>query len=355
MTAEDHADQTAAAATSPADGPVISFEHVFFKRVEDIYFRMDDTTGEPSAIVRLGEETLALPFPGIVREFKLDGRDADMLRLVAKGLKYVRALRIGDPVPQEILTRKASWEIQPRHRQIAYHRLALQLLGWLSGDEHVITEAEEILQVAGDPTFRKKINEAFGEAAEALGLGRENREEVVHHIGELANELAYIEALRDRFHAIERADAKIQELRRLYGNYRSVLEIADPVAKLMERAVTQFRAAFEQTDAQTGEIMAALRNIEAQKAYIQDVRDELHIRLMVWEDLLNEWEAMHPRRSDAAEDLLARTYRFLAPRFMPVDEWAMMTKLGNVVIGPDGKPMNTKPTAKRLGGAMEWF
>lgn len=338
----------------PKDG-TIQFQHAFFKRVDDIYFRLDETSKEPAAIVRLGDETVSLPLDGIRREFTLSGTpDGDMLSLLGKGLKYVKALRIGDPIPPEITTRKASWEPEPRHRQIAYHRLAMQLLGWLSHDEHIITDPEELLQVAGDPTFRKKVNGAFAEAAEHLGLGRENKEQVVSYISDLAEELSYIEALRDQFKHMREMDEKIQVLRRLYGSERSALEVADPVARLMERALDDFRLQFEQADAQTGEIMAVLKNIDLQKTYIQDMRDELHIRIMAWEEILDDWHLQPARKSQNALDLLHKTYRFLAPRYMPVDEWAMMTKLREQAIGGASGKKAADKAVRRIGGQMEW-
>jgi hypothetical protein len=334
----------------------VAFEHNFFHRVDDIYFKMDETLGESVAVVKLGDEIVSLPLRGIRREFNLaDTPDGTMLTLLAKGLRYVAALRIGDPIPSEIIDRKASWEPEARHKQIAYHRLAMQVLGWLSGDEHVITDPEELLQVAGDPVFRKKINDAFGEAAEHLGIGRENKEQVTHILADLAHELSYIEAMRDQYKQMEAMDHKIQELRRLYGNSRSVLEVVDPCARLMERAMDQFRDLFDQADAQTGEIMGVLRNIDQQKTFIQDIRDDLHVRLLAWQDILDRWHHQPARRGENAEKLLNETYRFLAPRFMPVDEWAMMTKLqeGASVVSKDGtQPSQRK--VKRLGGSMEW-
>lgn len=341
----------------PEQQKVVQFEHPFFKRMTDIFFRLDERSGEAVAVVTLGEEHLVLPFAGLRREFNLDdGPDGQMLAVLAKGLRYVKGLRIGDPLPPEITTRRASWRPDARHHQIAYHRLAMQLMGWLSGDEHIITNPDELLQVAGDPNFKRKVNEAFGEAAEHLGLGRDNREKVIGYIADLSDELAYIEAMRDQFHLMQQMDAKIQHLRRLYGAQRSVLEIVDPVARLIERAVAEFTNEFEQADAQTGEIMAALKNIDAQKVYIQDMRDELHVRLLPWEELLDEWHRLPPKKTEWAENLLERTYRFLAPRYMPVDEWAMMTKLAGaqVTLTADGKVVKPKKP-KTQGGTMEWM
>ena len=356
-------EETAPEGMTPEGGSVtIAFEAPFFKRVDDLYFRLDDASREAVAVVKLGEEHLALPLPGIRREFKLgtDTPDGKMLTLVAKALKYVKLLRPGDPLPTEVTSRKPSWTPSVRHQQIAYHRLAMQLLGWLSGDEHVITNPDELLQVAGDPTFKKKVNTAFGEAAEALGLGRENREQVTHYLTDLSHELSYIEAMRDQFHTMERTDQKIQALRRIYGNELTVLQTVDSVARLMERAEAEFKALFDLADAQTGEIMAALRNLESQKTYIQNMRDDLRVRLIAWEDILHAWEEQIPlpvKRSRRAEDLLAETYRFLAPRYMPVDKWVMMTKLqgAEMAVTADGKAATVKTGQKKLGGHMEWL
>jgi len=358
MTSDDQKPSPAQHAGTTAEPLRIHFEHTLFHKVDDIYFRIDEQSDDPVAVVTLGVETVILPLRGIMREFNLqDTPDGEMLELLAKSLKYVTALRMGDPVPSEILTREASWEPDARHKQIAYHRLAMQLLGWLSGDEHIITDPEELLQVAGDPTFRKKINDAFGEAAEALGLGRDNKEQVTHYIAALAHELSYIESMRDQFKQMQLIDVKIQELRRLYGNHRTVLEIADPCARLMERALSDFKILFDQADGQTGEIMAALRNIERERSYIQDMRDQLHIRLLAWKPILEKWHNQPVRRSQHAEELLEETYHFLAPRYMPVDQWVMMTKLQSPNHEADHSGVSSveDQKVKKLGGEMSWF
>jgi len=310
-----------------AEGERVTFEHVFFHKVDDIHFRLDQATQQPMAVVTLGDEQVSLPLEGVRKEFGIpsDSTDGLMLSLLAKGLKFVKALRIGDPVPREVLTGDASWEPKDKHRQIAYHRLSIQVLGWLSGDEHVITNPEELMQVAGDPTFRRRVNDAFGEAAHALSL--ESKDQVTDLLRDLSDDLAYIEALRDEFNAMKRVLLKAQALRRIYASEHSMLATANSMLRLFNLAVEDFARTFETVDAQTGEIMAALRNLDTVKSYLHKHRDDLRVRLVVWEDLLIAWldHSMKPGRS--LEDLMGATYRFLAPRYMPVDEWVMMTKL----------------------------
>ena len=357
------ADQTEAPAgsvawttNSPEDSsPKIQFSHWFFHKMEDIHFQIAASDKEPTLVAKYAKNDVVLTLKGIMKEFDIDPTSADgvMLEQVGKGLKYVKGLRLGDPLPKEILTREASWSLSPRHQEIAYQRVSLQLVNWMSGGETVITDPDELLQLAEDPAIKKQISAAFGEAADKLGYGKDEKEKVVQHVEELAKELAYIEALRDRFRRIKIMDDKIQQLRRLYGREKSVLEIADQVARLGERAVREFEAMFDELDAQTGEILAVLKNLSTQVAYIRDKRDELHIRLMAWDDILDRWQTADMKISQQNPVLLRDTYKFLAPRFMAVKEWVLMSKL------QDGGSLKAfsqvgADKAKKIGGQMRW-
>lgn len=335
--------------------PRIRFDHWFFHKMEDVHFQLSDADKEPTLIASYSKNDVVLTFKGIAKEFNIlpDSADGQMLDQVGRGLKYVKGLRIGDPLPKEILTREASWTLSPRHQEIAYQRVSLQLVNWLSGGETMITDPDELLQLADDPLTKKQISVAFGEAADKLGYGRDEKEKVVRHVEELAKELAYIEALRDRFRRIKVMDEKIQGLRRLYGREKSVLEIADQVARLGERAVKEFEKMFLEIDAQTGEILSVLRNLSTQIPYIRDRRDDLHIRLMAWDDLLDRWHQAQVKMSQTNLTLLRETYKFLAPRFMVVKEWVLMSKLQeNAAKGVS--QVGQAPPAKKIGGQMRW-
>jgi hypothetical protein len=84
---------------------------------------------------------------------------------------------------------------------------------------------------------------------------------------------------------------------------------------------------FLEVDAQTGEILSVLRNLSTQVPYIRDKRDDLYIRLIAWDEILAEWEKAQMKPHPDNPALLRRTYQFLAPRFMMVKEWVLMTKL----------------------------
>lgn len=327
---------------SADEDTVIRFDHKFFSSFEDLYFRMTDS-GEPVAVIKLANNDAVLSFEGMKREFMFgeDSHDARMLAKVAAGLMFVRGLRPGDDLPKELTTREASWTVQEKHVLIARQRLTMQLVTWLTGNEHIFTSVEELLQLAEDPQVKKNINLAFSEAAEELGLGRERREEVVRYIESLAHELAFIEAERDIFVDIRKIDEKIQGLRRLYSADKGMIDTVDQVARLSQRALKLFQDYFDQVDAQTGEILAMLKNIDNQIEYIRNVRDELHRRLIPWEDVIRIWKTVFVVRSDEVTNRIRDIYQFLAPRYMQVNEWVLVTKRGF-------------EKAKPIGGVLRW-
>lgn len=323
---------------------VIRFDHKFFGSFEDLYFRLTDS-GEAVAVIKLANNEAVLGFDGIKREFMLNDKtpDGQMLDKVAEGLQFVRGLRVGDRLPKEIITREASWEPSDRHLRIARQRLTMQLVTWLTGNEHIFTSAEELMQIAEDPQVKKNVALAFSEAAEALGLGRENREQVVQYIETLAKELAYIEAERDIYAEIKRNDEKVQGLRRLYSSDRGMIETTDQVARLYQRAMKVLVDYFDQVDAQTGEILAMLKNIDNQIEYIRQVRDEVHRRLLPWEDIIPVWKTVFVVKSEENVVRIRDLYQFLAPRFMQVNEWVLVTKRGF-----------EQAKKKPIGGTMRW-
>ena len=120
--------------------------------------------------MNLGGEEVILPLRGIRREFKIEEEtpDDEMLELVSNGLDYVKALMPGDDLPPELLTGEASWEISDTHSQVAKQRISMQLVSWMSGEENLISDPEQLIQIADDPGVKEKINNAFNQAAEKI-------------------------------------------------------------------------------------------------------------------------------------------------------------------------------------------
>jgi hypothetical protein len=307
------------------DETTVNFSIKFFTAVEGSYFRKSNETEEPVFVLNLGGEGMLLPFQGIRREFDIEEKLADdlMLEMVASGLDYVKVLMPGDDLPKELLTGEASWEISDDHRKIAQQRLSMQLVSWVSGDENLITDPQQLLQIADDPSVKEKVSNAFEEAAKAIGLEAGEGDKVIDLIEELAEELAYIETLRDQFRGVISMEEKSKQLRRVGAKHRSILDSAESVAKLVSIAVNEFGEKFDMADGQTGEIIAVLKNITAQKEYIRGTRNSVYRRLVAWDSLLRAWEEESGEYTATIPDLLRETYRFLAPRYMQTDDWLL--------------------------------
>ncbi len=300
------------------------FEHKLFRSSDEAEFRRSaDGNKEPLFVLKIDDHEFALPFPGILREFAIDedSRDARMLELIEEALHYQRVIRPGDPVPKEMITGEASWEITDTHRKIAMQRLNVQLVGWITGEDRVINDPEQLQQIAEDPVVRNKINEALDEAVKQLNLGDNGKEELLDRIEALVDDLAGVESLRDYLDRIRLIEAKVQRLRRIYGDEMSILDIVDPVARLTALARAGVEDDFEMIDAQTGEVVAVLRNMEAQTKFIREMRDDLHQRLVEWEEMFEMWGPVRLVQSEENANVLRHSYRFLAPRYMQVDEW----------------------------------
>ena len=120
----------------------VHFEHKFCGSFEDLYFRLTDQTA-----------------------------DGQVLSKVAEGLQFVRGLRVGDPLPKEILTREASWEPSERHLRIARQRLTMQLVTWLAGNEHIFTSSEKLGADRRGPAGQKGRGTRPPRGDRALGSG----------------------------------------------------------------------------------------------------------------------------------------------------------------------------------------
>ncbi len=254
--------------------------HRLFAAFKDPLFRAAELDGTPVMVVQLGDKEAALPLISLQREFGIpdDSPDGRMVALIAQSLDFVAGLRLDDPLPNEVLTGEASWKPDPVHLQIATTRLKLQLIEWLnagSGTEKPDLDADALLQVADDPHLREQVQDAMARAARALGA--DSSAEVVGLLENLGQELAYIEALRDRLlRRLQNMTTKLDRLPR--GGHRDVMHTDRliQVRRLSATALRRISTRFDDLDAQTGEVMSALRNIEGQRAFIRSSRDWLY-------------------------------------------------------------------------------
>lgn len=335
----------------------LDLEHKVFKSFEECHFQKSDLSDEALFVLKMAEgSVVSLPLKAVCKEFGIDpdSNDGELIGLVDKSLDFVNVLRPGDDLPLEVLTGEASWDVDEDHRAIAYNRLTMQLVTWMSGNEELITDPEQLMQIAEDPATKKKINQAFDEVADKLNIGRENREEVVNLVHQVAEELSYVETLRDKYRNVKKIDRKLQELRRIYAHEKGVLETVTQVIRLIDDAMKKFESSFDEIDANTGEIMSVLRNFTTQRQYIRTKRDDLYRRLRAWEPLFERWETMELERGAPAVRLVRDTYQFLAPRFMKVKEWLMMTKVQDGIAAGQSFKNEDERMGALKGKMMQW-
>jgi hypothetical protein len=353
----DDGDEPAVPGTTSKPGTRVEFENNFFNCFEEPYFRLTDLRGgEPMLVCKIGADEMLLPFKGITRECNItdDSPDGQMLATIGQALRYVKAIRPGDPLPPELFSDGVSWQVDKEHLALAHQKLSGQLLAWIFEGDSDMSAAELLDRMASDRNAKAKLNEAFAEAAKQLGLGEDGRERVAEMIEDLASDLAYIEALREKYLALEQIQRNLMLIQKQYNGERSIFDLARSVAQLHFKAVKEFRKVFTELDAQTGEIIAALKNIGAQKRYIRKARNKLHTRLMPWDEISDAWEGVQIRRSENVGTLLRNLYRFLAPRYMPLDEWvirsAPSSRNGNDEMRWDEDDEDFAPPVR----AMDW-
>ena len=306
----------------------VTFKNPFFTFTDGVTFERRDGDEDPVMVVPMSEQSISMHFPGVIRELRLKREDHDfiMLDTVAKSLDYVCALRMGDPIPSEIVNGQASWRILDKHRVTARQRLTMQLVSWLSGSEELVTDPAELTAAMNNPEIKQKVDDAFASVAEALGYRADQKEEVVSLVETFADELAYIEALREVFNEVRAIKATVKDLIDASKFDETSRDSAQSVYRLLQKAVQSYAQEFLQIDAQTGEIIAVLKNAKSQILFIRKVRDELACRLLAWQDLEKKWRTLDRKNRRRIEEVTMETYRFLALRFLPAVNWKLVTQ-----------------------------
>lgn len=306
---------------APDPARVFVFAHKVFA-APSAYFKLDEQSGEPVLAVDLGDIKATLGFETLRRSFGIapDSPDGRLLDAVARGLKYVRRIRPGDAIPAELLDGSASWKVEPRHVAISKGRIAAGLLAWI-GQGAKADSPVEFAALADDTGAKLKIQAAFGKLAARLGLPDERREEVVDMVDLLAEELAYIEALRERVALARKLVELFKRLRGPYKRERGALGHLERAVQLLERPVVDYENRIAMVDAQTGETANAILNLHRQIDFVRETRDLLHAETMRWDDLLAGWEDPGEERAAAQQRKIAATYRFAARHFPVASEW----------------------------------
>ncbi len=317
-----------------------TFEHPLFNRLGEVLFRPAEADGAPSLVMPLGRSTAALPLRSLQAELGIqsDSPDGRMMALIARSLDFVADLRLGDALPVEVLDGAASWQPSALHQQLAASRLKLQVISQLGVDAPVDwsrTEPRTVLAAAAGPGMRLRLQAAYIDVAARLGFP--DAAAAARLAEDAAYELGFVEALRDRLlRRVLRLMERVRHLGTGVAQNLSGLELLSRVKRLTSIAIGKISAHFAELDSQAAVALDMLRELDTRRIVIRQHRDWLYCSLRGWEPILAAWEAAGIDWSDGTWPLLGRTYRFLAPRFMPMQEWQLTNraKLQDGMLGP---------------------
>ncbi len=316
-------DELAEAPREAAPVRRFEFAHKVF-HVENGAFLIDETGDEPVYSVDLGDVRATLTFATLRASFGIEPGTPDALLLedVKRALVFVRSVRHGDSIPSELLDGSASWSVDDRHREIARGRVWIGLVAWLSGGKAASgVSIDEFARIANSPEARARVQGSFGVLADTLGYPPERRGDVVDRIERLIDELAYVEALRERVGMARQIVATLRGYRAAFKRERTLTEEVERTLLLAERPVVDHEKRLAGLDAHTAETLETLRRLDAQIEQIRRTRDALHAGMMKWDAMLAVWADAPPLPGPDTHRLIRNTYRFVARHFPVQQEW----------------------------------
>ncbi|MEQ1867030.1 MAG: hypothetical protein ABL996_20510 [Micropepsaceae bacterium] len=299
-----------------------AFSHKMFA-IPDVVFKISQDGRTPALFMKLDELTAALPVNGLFDGMSIPRESADgkLLSLIEKSLKFVKEVRPGDSIPNELLDGSASWSVEEHHRETAKARVSAQLISWMTGDMKEKITTEDLQRLAEDPTIKQRFNQACDELASQMGLGTSQRDNVLKMAEDLARELAYIEALRDRFALVMAIKRNLERFEKLYSRERMTAEEVMRTRTLMAKPLKKFLDLFEKTESRPSQLVSIFRSIDSQIRLIRDCRDSLHHQFMKWDEMIRAWQDVSIESGPDSIELIKRTYRFMCTNFPNETTW----------------------------------
>jgi hypothetical protein len=293
------------------------FQHKVFS-LEQAHFALEPRSREPVYYVRLGELQAVLPLPMVRMEFGIekDSPDGKLLDVVAKSLRFVKEIRPNDSIPRELLDGSASWSVEEGHRLAADARI-IGAIAELVGARNLLDLLEEVSEEA-----KRRVREAMVEAAKKSGLGAEAALQAPNLLEAFAREYTYIEALRDRFAEVRGVLNTLGQIVKGTKTDQQTLQDVLRVQALLRPPIGDIEATFAALDSQTASLATILGRPAAQIELVRRVRDDIHFRLQLWDELIAKWqEQAKDSEAPRIESLVKETYRFAAFHFPQTRDW----------------------------------
>lgn len=306
-------DATPTPAAVPAKPVAFTFQHKALA-MEGSAFVLPTGSDKPVLKVDFGDVRGSIPLSAVRPTLGIaaDSEDARLIGLVERSLRFVRIIRHGDKIPSEILDGSASWRVEERHRDLAWLKLSTTLLAQLGVEGMVVGETEQA---------RTNLKKSADVLAGRLGIPVERRQDVLDRVELLANELGYIESLREFYKPLFDIPRKLREIAKLAARDPELSYDIKRAIELVGVPIGHMRSTFDGLDEKLADMVEALKSIDKTLKLIRGRRDALHFQSFDWSDVLSTWQHLRTGDDDAP-GAVGKLCRFLIPRFMKTKVWA---------------------------------
>lgn len=342
-----------------AEGSRVALQHRVFHLFPG-HFKLAEPDERPVYAINLGDQVALLPMSALRREFGIDSDHPDnaLLQRIDSAVEYVDKLEPGDPLPSEVVDGSPSWAADQRYRREAMDGLQIRLALWLAeqraeGQPRDPNAAATMRRQLGTALVQKMVIESYEKIAPKVGLPEGDRHGVVERVEALGDSLAHVEALRDAFDkAFGILSSRIEgaSMSRTLGNDSAAREAAFGLVRLQSHATQSVRDMFAAIDSRVDDIVALVRDVEPQRHWIAGKRNELYRISRRIIPIARRWDAIIPGNDHATRDLLLDTYRTLARRFLPQQEWARVTENMRKKLGAGPARQDTSREWSGAGG-----
>jgi hypothetical protein len=286
-------------------------------------FRLSAGTRVPSMVVHLENQEAVLPLRSVAREFRIDDESADgqMLKLIEQSLSFVAFLRLGDKLPSELSGGQASWDPTDGDRRLAASRVRHNLVRCVFAQVGK-SAAVKGGMVAGweDETANRALLKEAISAAVTLVEGTDEAA-ITARVESLNAEMAYIECMRRTL--IKGIVSLREKLLRIQLNQvpASRQDVVKQVQSLGKRGLEDITHRFDAVDVRLDDLLALVRDPPGSVAWLRSERDWLFRTNHAWSAVFADWSNAPSHFDDFLWKVIERSYLFLAPRFMSVQEW----------------------------------
>jgi len=298
------------------------FKHRLFT-IDGCVFRKTSDGSEVALLVPMGDVHAALPVHQIRQEFEIDPEsdDEQLMQWAAQALQYVRQIYPGDSIPSEVLTGKAPWMVEEKFLTLARARIAMLVVAWKTDEDISKLKTKDILEHAESAESKAILESSYDEIATELELGEGKRDHIIELMDKLAQELSYVEALREKFLELRHMQAKLKSLYSTYQGEKAITEAITRCNSLLEVPIKEQFEKFAEFDTYMTDIINIMRHFDAQVNFIRGERDAFRQTYMLWENLLTQWNEFPGGRNDVTNSLVNETYRFAAQHFVRTADW----------------------------------